>query len=66
MDGREVPDRWVIVEMESCNSVIRERMGGCVPLERYEKSDTVKQWIFQGMDIDKHEESIRCEGRRGM
>ena len=66
MDGWEVSDRWVIVETESYNSAIRERMGECVPLEGYEKSDTVKQWIFQRADIDEREESIRCEGRRGM
>ena len=66
MDGREVSDCWVIVEMETCNLMIWKQMGECVLWEGYEKSDTVKQCSFQGVDMDKDEGSICCESRRGM
>lgn len=30
-------------------------------LEVYEKSDTVEEWSFQGVDVDEAEESTLCE-----
>jgi len=41
------------------DEAIRKKIGECLLLEGYEKSDTVEKWIFQWVDVDA--ESIRCE-----
>jgi len=41
----------------------RKRMGECILLEGHEKSGTVKQRGFQGVNVDEDEESMRCESR---
>jgi len=45
------------------DEAMRKRMGECMLLEGHEKSGTVEQRGFQGVDVDEDEESMRSESR---